>query len=165
MRSEWIKRALAAVAAVGVMAVAACNKGPDPVAVAANAEAGKAFLEKTSKEEGVLPLEGGMYYKVVSSPAPTAPQPAVTDTVKVHYEGTLIDGTKFNSSYDRGVPAAFPLKGLVKAWQIAIPKMHKGDTWMLYVPAEMGYGDQAMGPIPAGSVLVFKIELIDIQPK
>ncbi|MFT4091544.1 MAG: FKBP-type peptidyl-prolyl cis-trans isomerase [Asticcacaulis sp.] len=166
MPFAWTKPALVATALMFGLTGAACGQKPDPAAVAANLEAGQAYLEKVSKEEGVQPLERGMYYKVLTPAADAAAaSPSVRDTVKVHYEGRLIDGTVFDSSFDRGAPAVFPLDGLVEAWRLAIPKMKKGETWELYVPAELGYGEKGGGPIPANSALVFKIELIDIQPK
>lgn len=163
MPFAWIRPCLLA----GILAfgVAACGPKTDPAQLAANLEAGKAYLDKISKEDGVQPLERGLYYKVLTPVDGEAPKPSVRDTVKVHYEGRLIDGTVFDSSLERGAPAVFPLDGLVEAWRIAIPQMKKGETWELYVPSELGYGDAAAGPIPPNSVLVFKIELIDIQPK
>ena len=85
--------------------------------------------------------------------------------MKVNYEGKLIDGTVFDSSYERGQPYAAPLPNLVKAWQEALPKMKPGDVWMLYVPPELGYGADGNPPtIPGGAALIFKIELIDFLP-
>jgi len=129
----------------------------------ANLKAGQAYLARIDKEPGVVALPSGLRYKVVSSPAPNAPKPSPGATVKINYEGALIDGTVFDSSYRHGAPADFPLAGLVKAWQMALPMMHKGDTWMLYVPAELGYGQADMGAIPPNSTLVFKIELLDFK--
>ncbi|EGF92246.1 FKBP-type peptidyl-prolyl cis-trans isomerase fkpA [Asticcacaulis biprosthecium C19] len=133
---------------------------------AANLQAGKDFLAKTAKEPGVVTLPSGLMYKVLANPNPTAPQPKVTDKVTVNYEGKLIDGRIFDSSYARNQPASFPLNQVVPAWQIGIPLMRKGDSYMLYVPSDLGYGERAMGDdIPANSVLVFKVELLDIQAK
>ena len=84
--------------------------------------------------------------------------------MKVNYEGKLIDGTVFDSSYERGQPAAMPLRGLVKAWQEALQLMRPGDEWILYVPPELGYGAEGKDPIPPGAVLIFRIELIDALP-
>ena len=118
-------------------------------------------MTKLSSEKGIVKLPSGLMYKVITKSKDTV-SPKVTDLVKVHYEGRLIDGTVFDSSYSRGTPAAFVLKEVVKAWQIALPLMHKGDVWEIYVPAELGYGDQEAGQIPANSVLIFKIQLIDV---
>lgn len=81
----------------------------------------------------------------------------------VHYEGTLVDGTKFDSSWDRGEPVTFPLGRLVEAWQLAIPRMGVGDTIEIVVPADMGYGPNGKGPIPGNSTLLFTIELLAIE--
>lgn len=81
----------------------------------------------------------------------------------VHYEGTFIDGEGFDSSYERGTPATFPLGGLIPAWQMAIPKMRVGETIELAAPASLAYGPRGRGPIPGGATLLFKVELIDIE--
>lgn len=139
------------------------REAQDAAAAATNIKAGQDFLAKIDKEPGVVALPSGLRYKVVSSPDPNAPKPPADATVKINYEGKLIDGTVFDSSYERGTPATFPLSRLVKAWQVAVPMMHKGDTWMLYVPADLGYGQADMGAIPPNSTLVFKIQLLDFQ--
>ena len=142
-------------------------KGADqaqgPVA-ADQSKASKDFLAKNAKEPGVVTLKDGLQYKIVSSGPATGNKPHLGDEVKVNYEGKLIDGTVFDSSYDRGQPAAMQLRGLVKAWQEVIPMMRPGDVWMLYVPPELGYGAEGQGPIPPGAALIFKIELIDFLP-
>jgi FKBP-type peptidyl-prolyl cis-trans isomerase len=128
-------------------------------------KASKEFLAKNAKEPGVVVLPDGLQYKVVSSGPATGLKPHINDEVKVNYEGKLIDGTVFDSSYERGQPYAAPLKNLVKAWQEALPKMRPGDVWMLYVPPELGYGADGNPPtIPPGAALIFKIELIDFLP-
>jgi FKBP-type peptidyl-prolyl cis-trans isomerase len=140
------------------------GEGPQAPAGADQSAASKAFLAKNAKEPGVVVLPDGLQYKIVSSGAATGLKPHINDEVKVNYEGKLIDGTVFDSSYERGQPAAMPLKGLVKAWQEALQKMKPGDVWMLYVPPELGYGAEGQGPIPPGAALIFKIELIDFLP-
>lgn len=132
---------------------------------AANQVANAAFLAKTAKEAGVVTLPSGLMYKVIATPNPSAPQPTAQDTVTVNYEGKLVDGTVFDSSYQRNQPATFPLSRVVEAWQIGIPLMHQGDTYMLYVPAKLGYGEKDMGEIPPNSVLVFKVQLLGIGGK
>lgn len=151
--------------------LAACQKpkGADaPAAPAANADPStpeaKAFLAKTAKEAGVVTLPSGLEYKIVHSGPPTGMKPHLNDEVKVMYEGKLIDGQVFDSSYDRGQPAAMPLKGLVPGWQEALQLMRPGDEWILYVPAKLGYGAEGQGPIPPGAALIFRIELIDVLP-
>ncbi len=164
-----MSRAGIGLALAAVLSLTACgqamDKAKDASTEASDIKAGQDFLAKTAKEPGVVKLPSGLMYKVVADPDPTAPRPAADDTVKIHYEGKLVDGTVFDSSYDRGVPAVFPLAHLVKAWQIGIPLMHKGDTYMLYVPPELGYGSEDMGQIPPNSVLVFKVQLLDIAGK
>jgi FKBP-type peptidyl-prolyl cis-trans isomerase len=124
----------------------------------------KAFLAKNAKQPGVVTLPDGLQYKIVHSGPTTGTKPHIQDEVKVNYEGKLIDGTVFDSSYERGQPAAMPLKGLVRAWQEALQLMRPGDEWILYVPPELGYGAEGQGPIPPGAVLIFRIELIDSLP-
>ncbi|MGZ6050389.1 MAG: FKBP-type peptidyl-prolyl cis-trans isomerase [Phenylobacterium sp.] len=158
-----------------ILSLAACQQqksvvagdkpeGPQAPAAADQSAASKAFLAKNAKESGVAVLPDGLQYKIVSSGPATGLKPHINDEVKVNYEGKLIDGTVFDSSYERGQPAAMPLKGLVKAWQEALVKMKPGDVWMLYVPPELGYGAEGQGPIPPGAALIFKIELIDFLP-
>lgn len=169
MRGGLVKSVMMSALILSGLSMAACSKAEDPAvaeAASENLEVGKAFLAKTEKAEGVKKLPKGLLYKVITPAAdPAAAKPVITDTVKVHYEGRLIDGTVFDSSYDRGVPAAMDLQGLVEAWKIAVPEMKKGEVWELYVPSEMAYGEQGAGPIPGNSVLIFKIELIDIKPQ
>jgi FKBP-type peptidyl-prolyl cis-trans isomerase len=160
--------ALAAGLIIGTTTLTACGKSnpaTDQVSDA-NIEAGKAYLAKTEKEKGVIKLPSGLMYKILTPATDAkAPKPKASDTVKIHYEGRLIDGTIFDSSFERGVPAALPLQSLIQAWKIALPQMKKGETWELYVPYELGYGATGDGNIPPHSTLIFKIELIDIQPK
>jgi peptidylprolyl isomerase/FKBP-type peptidyl-prolyl cis-trans isomerase FklB len=154
------------------LALSACHAAPKSAdAQAQSAEAAKneaqakAFLAANAKKPGVHVLPDGLQYQILHSGPATGQRPQLTDEVKVNYEGKLIDGTVFDSSYARGVPDAMPLKGLVKAWQEALQLMRPGDIWMLYVPPELGYGAQgAGGVIPPNAVLIFKIELIDFLP-
>ena len=126
----------------------------------------KAFLAQNAKQPGVVVLPSGLQYKVVRSGPASGIKPQLTDEVKVHYEGKLINGKVFDSSYERGQPAAMPLKGLVQGWQEALQLMRPGDEWILYVPPELGYGAEGAGggEIPGGAALIFKIELIDVLP-
>jgi peptidylprolyl isomerase/FKBP-type peptidyl-prolyl cis-trans isomerase FklB len=129
------------------------------------AEAAKTWLATNAKAEGVKALPSGVQYKVLASGPATGVQPKAGDLIKVHYEGALTDGTVFDSSYQRGAPAVMPLSDLVPAWMEAIPLMRSGDSWMLYVPPEHGYGSEgAGGVIPPDAALVFKIELVDVLP-
>ncbi|HEY8573359.1 MAG TPA: FKBP-type peptidyl-prolyl cis-trans isomerase [Phenylobacterium sp.] len=143
-------------------------KAPEATAQASEpTPEGKAFLEKTAKEPGVKPLSDGILYKVVRSGPTTGLKPQLGDEIKVHYEGKLIDGTVFDSSYDRGQPAAMELRQLIPAWEKALPQMRAGDEWILYVPPAQGYGAEGTpgGPIGPNAVLVFRIELIDLLPR
>lgn len=125
-----------------------------------NAGKGKAFLEENKKKEGVKVTASGLQYKVVKEG--TGVQPKASDKVKVHYKGTLIDGTEFDSSYKRGQPVEFPLNGVIKGWTEGIPLMKTGGTSQFYIPAELAYGPQGRPGIPGNSVLVFDVELLEI---
>jgi FKBP-type peptidyl-prolyl cis-trans isomerase len=154
-----MKRAVLALCAV--LALAACNRGPQ----VDNTEESKAFLAQNAKAEGVVVLPSGLQYKVVRSGPATGLKPGPADEVKVHYEGKLVAGKVFDSSYERGQPAAMPLSGLIPGWVEALQLMRPGDEWILYVPPELGYGAEgAGGDIPPNSALIFRIELIDVLP-
>lgn len=152
------------VLAAGLSLLAACQRGPDPKVLAANAEAGKAFLAKNASEPGVRALPSGLQYQVVKSGPAEGVRPLPGDQIKVHYEGKLLSGEVFDSSYERGVPAVMPLDGLIPGWVEALQLMRPGDEWRIFVPAALGYGDEGGGPIPPGATLVFRIELIDVLP-
>ena len=150
-----------------VLALAGCNKGgADPAEMAKSAAEAKAFMATNAKAEGVQTLPSGVQYKIVTSGPATGKSPKVRDEVKVHYEGKLVSGKIFDSSYDRGQPAAMPLPALIPAWKEALQLMRPGDEWILFVPPEMGYGEEGAGggEIPGNSVLIFRIELIDVLP-
>ena len=119
-------------------------------------------LTELKAEDGWHVLPGGLKYRLLSGDG-SGPKPAVEDTVTVHYAGRLLDGTQFDSSYERGEPATFPLGRLVKAWQLAIPEMGVGDTIELYAPSDLAYGPVGKGPIPGNATLVFKVELLGIE--
>jgi peptidylprolyl isomerase/FKBP-type peptidyl-prolyl cis-trans isomerase FklB len=147
-------------ALVACLFLGACAAGgPDPAATE-----GKAFLATNAKATGVVSLPSGLQYKIIKSGPATGLKPGPQDEVKVHYEGKLISGQVFDSSYERGAPAALPLPALIPAWIEALQLMRPGDVWMLYVPPELGYGDAGAGDIPPNSTLIFKIELIGILP-
>ena len=107
-------------------------------------------------------LPGGVLWRRIAGDGAGA-HPTVRDTVTLHYAGTLVDGTEFDSSYAREQPATFPLRALIRAWQLAVPQMGVGDTIEIAVPSSMGYGPAGSGPIPGGATLLFKIELLGIQ--
>lgn len=121
----------------------------------------QAALAAPRAEDGWGTLEGGLRIRRVKGDGSGA-HPDVSDTVTVHYAGTLVDGTTFDSSWDRGEPATFPLGRLVPAWQMAIPQMGVGDTIEIVVPADLAYGPRGKGPIPGNATLNFTIELLAI---
>jgi FKBP-type peptidyl-prolyl cis-trans isomerase FkpA len=118
-------------------------------------------LAKLSGADGWRAAEGGLMWRRVKGDG-SGRHPTVADTVTLHYAGTFIDGTTFDSSYDRGEPATFPLGALIKGWQVAVPLMGVGDTIEIAVPASLGYGFKGKGPIPGGATLLFKIELLAV---
>lgn len=127
-----------------------------------NAKAGQEFLAKNAKEPGVQTTASGLQYKVMSPG--TGPKPKATDTVTVHYTGMLLDGTKFDSSYDHGGPATLPLAQVVPGWREGIQLMPVGSKYRLWIPASLGYGEMGTpgGPIPPNATLVFDVELLGI---
>jgi len=151
------------VLAAMALALAGCHR-PQPVAD--QSAASKVFLAKNAKQPGVQTLPSGLQFKVVHEGPKDGLRPQLGDEVKVNYEGKLAaTGKVFDSSYERGQPAAMPLKGLIRGWQEALQLMRPGDEWILYVPPELGYGAEGAGDeIPPGAALIFRIELIDILP-
>ncbi|PXA84009.1 peptidylprolyl isomerase [Caulobacter sp. D4A] len=156
------------IAVLAGLSLAGCGPSKEDLAakqaaISANKTAGVGFLAENAKQPGVVTLPSGLQYKVVRSGPADGLHPRPIDEVKVHYEGKRLDGMVFDSSYERGVPASFQLRGLIPGWVEAMQLMRPGDEWMLYVPADLAYGDMQAGPdIPPGSTLVFKIELIDV---
>jgi FKBP-type peptidyl-prolyl cis-trans isomerase FklB len=128
-----------------------------------NKREGQAFLAANKAKEGVTMLPSGLQYLVIRSGDGASPK--VTDTVKVHYEGTLLDGTVFDSSIKRNEPAVFPVRGVIPGWTEALQRMKVGDKWKLFIPAELAYGARGAGrAIGPNSVLVFEVELLGIEP-
>jgi len=126
-----------------------------------NIKEGEAFLAKNQQAEGVKVTKSGLQYKVLKSGDGAVPK--LTDVVSCHYRGTLIDGTEFDSSYARKMPAEFRVNGVIDGWVEALQLMHVGDKWQLFIPADLAYRNQQKGPVIApGSTLVFEIELLDI---
>ena len=125
--------------------------------------AGAAFLAKNKNEKGVMVTESGLQYKVITEG--TGKKPLATDKVKVHYKGTLLDGTVFDSSYDRGEPITFPLNGVIKGWTEGLQLMSEGSKYILYIPSDLGYGDRGAGAqIKPGATLIFEVELLEVNP-
>ena len=126
-----------------------------------NKTEGTAFLAKNKSKSGVKSTASGLQYEVEKEG--TGPKPKATDTVKVNYLGTKVDGTKFDSSYDRGQPATFPLNGVIKGWSEGLQLMPVGSKYKFYVPAELAYGENAPGPIGPNATLIFEVELLGIE--
>jgi len=149
------------VAAALCLALAGCK---DHGKAAENLTAAQTFMAANAKKPGVQSLPSGVQYQIIRSGPVSGPHPHKSDLVKVHYEGKLTTGEIFDSSYERGAPAVMELDGLIPAWIEALQLMRPGDEWRLYVPPEQGYGEEGAGPIPPNSVLIFRIELIDVLP-
>jgi FKBP-type peptidyl-prolyl cis-trans isomerase FklB len=128
---------------------------------AKNKAAGEAFLAANKNNPGVVTLPDGLQYIVITNG--TGPIPTPDSTVKVNYRGTLIDGTEFDSSYKRGQPAQFPVRGVIHGWTEALEKMNVGSKWKLFVPSELAYGENVRpgSGIPPNAVLIFDVELLD----
>ena len=123
--------------------------------------AGKAYLEANAKKPGVTTTASGLQYRVITAGSGAKPQ--ASDTVTVHYKGTLVDGTEFDSSYKRGQPATFPVGGVIPGWTEALQLMPVGSKYKLWIPSSLGYGDRGTpGPIGPNATLVFEVELIEI---
>ncbi|WP_428897128.1 FKBP-type peptidyl-prolyl cis-trans isomerase [Parelusimicrobium proximum] len=119
------------------------------------------YVEDFKKRPNVKELDGGILVETVTEGSGVTP--ISSDTVKVHYKGTLINGKEFDSSYKRGEPAEFPLNGVISCWTKGVAQMRKGGKATLVCPAPTAYGNRAVGPIPANSTLIFEIELLDIK--
>ncbi len=128
-----------------------------------NKKAGEDFLAANKEKKGVFTTESGIQYEILKKG--NGKKPLLTDNVRVHYHGTLIDGTVFDSSVDRKEPAEFGLMGVIKGWQEILQMMPVGSKWRVYIPQELAYGDREMGNIKPFSVLIFDIELIKILDK
>ena len=128
----------------------------------ANQQAGEQFLAENKKQKSVIELPSGLQYKIIRTGEGEQPKPH--SKVTVHYHGTLIDGTVFDSSYDRGEPVSFALDQVIRGWQEALPMMKIGSKWQIYVPAKLAYGDRGAGKfIRPGAALIFDIELLSIN--
>ena len=129
-----------------------------------NKREGEAFLAANKTKEGVKTTPSGLQYKVIK--AGTGKKPQITDTVTAHYRGTLIDGTEFDSSYRRGNPASFPVAGVIPGWTEALQLMPEGAKWLLFIPANLAYGERGAGrDIGPNATLIFEVELISVQEK
>lgn len=161
MNSAWVKGALAA---ASLLALAACGRSDAPDAdLQERAEAAAFFMANNARAEGVQTLPSGLQYKVVRSGPPGGESPDSNDLVRVDYEGTLTDGTVFDSSFAKGAPFVTTPEQVVPGWTEALQRMRVGDEWILYVPPALGYGVEGGPPtIPPNAVLVFRIQLLDL---
>jgi FKBP-type peptidyl-prolyl cis-trans isomerase FklB len=129
--------------------------------IEAQKTAGAAFMADNISKEGVNELPGGIQYEVIKEG--TGAQPLVTESVKAHYKGTLLDGKEFDNSFKRGQPFTAPLGALIKGWQVALPMMKERTHWQLWIPSDLAYGDRGAGSdIPGGATLVFEVELLEV---
>lgn len=130
------------------------------IAANENAAASAAFLTENATKEGVQVTASGLQYKVINQG--DGPMPSDGDTVRVHYKGTLVDGTEFDSSYSRGEPAEFPVNAVISGWTEALQLMNVGAKYELYIPADLAYGPGGTGPIGPNAALIFEVELLAI---
>jgi FKBP-type peptidyl-prolyl cis-trans isomerase FklB len=122
---------------------------------------GRSFMQTNKDKPGVKELPEGIQYEVLKEG--NGPQPLLTDKIKAHYKGALLDGKEFDSSFKRNQPFSAPLRSLIKGWQIAIPLMKTGSHWRLWIPSDLAYGDRGAGnDIPGGATLLFEVELLEI---
>lgn len=129
---------------------------------AANLKAGQDFLAANKEKPGVVALQSGLQYEVITQGAGV--KPLATNNVTCHYHGTLIDGTVFDSSVKRGQPATFPLNGVIKGWTEGLQMMPTGSKWRFFIPPHLGYGDrQVSAQIGPNSTLIFEVELIEVK--
>ena len=125
-------------------------------------EEGKKFLTENAKKDGIITLESGLQYEIIKSGE--GAKPTINDQVTTHYHGTLLDGTVFDSSVERGQPATFPVSGVIKGWTEALQLMTVGSKWKLFVPYDLAYGERGAGPkIGPYTTLIFEVELISIN--
>lgn len=127
-----------------------------------NIKAGEDFLSENRSVEGVVETESGLQYLVLHR-SEDDEQPTASSKVKVHYHGTLIDGTVFDSSVDRGEPLSFGLNQVISGWTEGVQLMHVGDKYRFFIPSKLGYGNRAAGKITPGSLLIFDVELLAIH--
>jgi peptidylprolyl isomerase len=156
-----MKTILALIVAAGIIYYLVSNANNEKNAEQ-NIALGTAFLAENKSKEGVKTTTSGLQYLVLT-PSDKAQHPKTSDKVTVHYHGTLIDGTIFDSSVDRGEPISFRLNQVIKGWTEGLPLMVIGEKTRFFIPSELGYGNRNTGKIEGGSVLIFDVELIAIH--
>jgi FKBP-type peptidyl-prolyl cis-trans isomerase FkpA len=143
------------------MAMQEGESGPSDAGADDNQAVGEAYLAENGQREGVITTQSGLQYEVIT--LGSGPKPSASSEVEVHYEGTLIDGTIFDSSYERGESISFPLNRVITGWTEGVQLMPVGSTYMFYIPSGLAYGARDTGTIPPHSTLIFKIELLEIK--
>jgi FKBP-type peptidyl-prolyl cis-trans isomerase FklB len=134
--------------------------------IARNHTAARDFLAKNATAKGIVTTASGLQYKILAAGDPKAASPGASDTVVVHYRGTLLDGTEFDSSHARGVPATLHVNSVIQGWQEALVLMKPGAKWQLFIPPALAYDTNSRPPIPPGSLLLFDVELVSVgEPK
>jgi len=172
MKSQWIRHmALIGVASFICFQASADDNASSTHIVSAQAsldsadktkQNGASFMLENQTKPGVVTLPSGLQYKILEEGQ--GKKPTASDTVSVDYEGTLTNGKIFDSSYQRGQPATFPVMGVIKGWQEALQLMNTGATWMLYIPSTLAYGEKGAGSaIGPNETLIFKVKLLAIQ--
>ena len=138
------------------------NDNPDPNSMNDNKAEGEAFLAENSQKPGVTTLPSGLQYEVLTEGS--GPKPGLSSSVTTHYHGTLINGTVFDSSYQRGQPATFPVNGVITGWTEALQLMGEGSKYRLYIPSDLAYGKRGAGrDIPGDTALIFDVELLKVN--
>lgn len=145
----------------GTLMFTSCNEDAAQIAIDQQIDI-EEYLTTNGLIDDAVKTDEGIWW-VVTTAGTGVENPTLSSEVTVHYEGRLLDGTKFDSSYDRGTPSTFPLTGVIKGWQIGIPKFKKGDIGKLVIPSAYAYGSSGQNSIPGNSVLAFDIELIDFD--
>jgi peptidylprolyl isomerase len=155
-------RYLVIAAIIGIAIFFFVRNSSNKKVAAENVAVGKAFLVKNRAEEGVIETDSGLQYQILQK-GDGAENPKASSTVKVHYHGSLLDGSVFDSSVERGEPISFPLNRVISGWTEGVQLMVVGDKFKFFIPSELGYGNSAAGKITPGSLLIFEVELLAIQ--
>lgn len=148
--------------AIALIAFYFIKNAKDKKASLQNIEIGNSFLTANKANLGVVETASGLQYQIVKKGAGSV-HPSAKSTVKVHYHGTLLDGTVFDSSVERNEPISFPLNRVIKGWTEGLQLMTAGDTFKFFIPSDLAYGNAATGKIKPGSVLIFEVDLLEVQ--
>ena len=148
--------------AIALIAFYFIKNAKDKKASLENIEIGNSFLTANKANPGVVETASGLQYQIVKK-GDGSVHPSANSTVKVHYHGTLLDGTVFDSSVERNEPISFPLNRVIKGWTEGLQLMVAGDTFKFFIPSDLAYGNAATGKIKPGSVLIFEVDLLEVQ--